>query len=378
MHTVAMSFARFVRTTNPYVVDAAIAVFVLVAVSLPFVLPRPGGAPGLLAYLLTAGTAIPLIWRRRVPFTVLVVVALATIAGKAVDAPGQPLAYGGLVALYTVAALGGRRQRWGALAATFPGVAAGVAFNTNRISEYFYTFLVFFTAYVLGRLSHARQERATALEDRALRAEREREFEADRAAVRERARIAREMHDVLSHAVSLMIVQAEAGPVAVRTAPHRAEAAFDAIAAAGRDAMVQLRGMLGLLRAEAGPRSPQPTLAQLRPLVDGVPAASLRVTGEQRPVSADVELAAYRIVQEALTNAVKHAAASTVDVHLGWSPAALTITVTDDGAGTGGPGGGHGLVGIRERAIACGGTARTGPDVGGRGFTVEVRLPFPA
>jgi signal transduction histidine kinase len=257
-------------------------------------------------------------------------------------------------------------------------VAAGVAFNSNRVSEYFYTFLVFFTAYVLGRLSRARQERATALEDRALRAEREREFEADRAAARERARIAREMHDVLSHAVSLMIVQAEAGPVAVRTAPDRAEAAFDAIADAGRDAMSQLRGLLGLLRSEAGPRSPQPTLAELRPLIDGVPVAGLRVTGEPRPVPADVELAAYRIVQEALTNAVKHAAAGRVDVHLDWSPEALTVTVADDGAGAGGPGGGHGLVGIRERAVACGGTARTGPGVGGRGFAVEVRLPFPA
>jgi signal transduction histidine kinase len=106
--------------------------------------------------------------------------------------------------------------------------------------------------------------------------------------------------------------------------------------------------------------------------------ADLRVTGEPRPVSADVELAAYRIVQEALTNALKHAAASTVDVHLDWSPDALTVTVTDDGAGTGGPGGGHGLVGIRERAIACGGTARAAPVTGGRGFTVEARLPFPA
>ena len=376
MHTVAMSLARFVRTTNPYVVDAAITVSVLVAVSLPFVLPGPGGTPGPMAYLLTASTAIPLIWRRRVPFTVLMVVALATIAGKAVDAPGQPLAYGGLVALYTVAALGGRRQRWGALAATFPGVAAGVALNTNRISEYFYTFLVFFTAYILGRLSHTRQERATALEDRAHRAERERELETERAAARERARIAREMHDVLSHAVSLMVVQAEAGPVVVRTAPERAEAAFDAIAAAGRDAMVQLRGMLGLLRSEAGPRNPQPTLAQLRPLVDGVPVANLRTTGEPRPVPADVELAIYRIVQEALTNSVKHAAASVIDVHLDWSPEALTITVTDDGVGPGGPGGGLGLVGIRERAAACGGMARIGPGVGGRGFTVEVRLPF--
>lgn len=366
-----MSFARLVRTTDPYVVDVLITLFVLVAVSLPFVLPQPGGAPGLPAYLLTAGTAIPLIWRRRVPFTVLIAVALATIAGKAVDTPGQPLAYGGLVALYTVAALGGRRQRWGALAATFPGVAAGVVFNSNRVNEYFYTFLVFFTAYVLGRLSHAREERA-------LRAERKREFEADRAAARERARIARELHDVLSHAVSLMIVQAEAGPVAVRSAPHRAEAAFDAIAAAGRDAMVQLRGMLGLLRSETGLRSPQPTLAQLPALIDGVPVAGLRVTGEPRPMTADVELAAYRIVQEALTNAVKHAAAGRVDVHLDWSPQALTLTVTDDGAGTGGPGGGHGLVGIRERAIACGGTARTGPGEGGRGFAVEVRLPCPA
>ena len=224
-----------------------------------------------------------------------------------------------------------------------------MAFNTNRISEYFYTFLVFFTAYVLGRLSAARQERATALEDRALRAEREREFEADRAAVRERARIAREMHDVLSHAVSLMIVQAEAGPVAGthRPGPGRGGVRRDRLRRSRRQ-WCNCAACSVCCARSPDPAAHSRPWPQLRPLIDGVPMASLRVTGEPRPVSADVQLAAYRIVQEALTNAVKQRRPALSTYTSTGRPDALTVTVADDGAGTGGPGGGHGLVGIRR------------------------------
>lgn len=171
-----------------------------------------------------------------------------------------------------------------------------------------------------------------------------------------------------------MVVQAEAGPVVVRSDPARAEQAFGAIADAGRDAMVQLRRMLGVLKADEGQRLPQPTLAQLPELVRGT--AELEVTGEPRPVPPDTEIAVYRIVQEALTNTVKHAAARHVAVLLYWSSDQLHVTVTDDGRGKA-PGtvGGHGLIGIRERAAACGGTAEAGPRPGG-GFEVRARLPY--
>ena len=183
------------------------------------------------------------------------------------------------------------------------------------------------------------------------------------------------MHDILAHAVTLMVVQAEAGPVVVRRDPERAELAFEAIADAGRDAMTQLRRLLGVLKADEAQRLPQPTLDELPGLVAGT--ASLEVTGERRPVPPDTEIAVYRIVQEALTNTVKHARAQHVAVRLNWSADELEVSVVDDGQGPQATvAGGHGLVGIRERAAACGGTAEAGPRPGG-GFEVRARLPCP-
>jgi signal transduction histidine kinase len=196
------------------------------------------------------------------------------------------------------------------------------------------------------------------------------------------------MHDVLAHAVSLMIVQAEAGPVVMRTKPERAERAFDAIATAGRDAMVQLRRTLGVLKDETstGIRTPQPTVDGIPGLIaqveeTGLPV-ELRVTGQARPLPPDAEVAAFRIVQESLTNTLKHAAATRVSVGLDWKDDTLVITVRDDGQGGAAPGlaasgSGSGLIGIRERAAACGGSAETGPAAGG-GFEVHARLPVSA
>jgi signal transduction histidine kinase len=182
------------------------------------------------------------------------------------------------------------------------------------------------------------------------------------------------MHDILAHAVSLMVVQAEAGPVVVRSDPERAERAFDAIAHAGRDAMVQLRRLLGVLKADEAQRLPQPTLAELPDLVGD--SASLEVTGERRPVPPDTEVAVYRIVQEALTNTVKHARARQVAVRLEWGREELVVSVADDGQGPSATvAGGYGLIGIRERAAACGGTAEAGPRADG-GFEVRARLPY--
>jgi signal transduction histidine kinase len=182
---------------------------------------------------------------------------------------------------------------------------------------------------------------------------------------------------VLAHSVSLMVVQAEAGPV-VRDDPDRVEAAFDAISAAGRDALAQLRRILGML-ADGAARAAVPTLDDVPALVAGVgPRASLVTTGDARPVPPDVGTAAYRIVQEALTNVVKHAGPATAVVALDWVGAELVVTVRDDGPGSdpgSGRGRGQGLIGIGERAAACGGTARCGPAASGRGFEVSARLP---
>jgi signal transduction histidine kinase len=389
------------------VVDIGLALLVQAAMTMPFVVPRPpelepASWP---AYGLSTLTVLPLVWRRRAPFAVLLaVLATSALYRLTLDGPGQPLPYTGLVIVHTVAAQSSARKRLATGILLLVAVPVGVWLNSRSLRELTFSFFVFAAAYVFGRLTDARR-----------RAQR---VEAERAAARERARIAREMHDILSHAVSLMIVQAEAGPVAVRTAPERAEAAFDAISATGRDAMVQLRQMLGVLRegdeeggmAGAAPREPQPGLDELPALLDRIRVGGLRVEygtrGRARPLPEATAATVFRIVQEALTNTVRHAAARTATVRLTYGERDLDIEVTDDGRGPqaapgggqgrghgrvesgagggrgpgygraeAGAGGGHGLVGIRERAAAHGGTAEAGPGPDGRGFRVRVRVP---
>jgi signal transduction histidine kinase len=368
--------ARELAAARPLPTDLGIALLVQGAMTMPFLVPRDPALPPATwgAYGLSTLTVVPLVWRRRAPLTVLFAVLAANALYRlTLDGPGQPLPYTGLVAVYTIAALSPAPRRLLTGLVLLVAVPAGVWLNTRSARELTFSCFVFAAAYVFGRLTDARQ-----------RAQR---VEAERAAARERARIAREMHDILSHAVSLMIVQAEAGPVAVRAAPERAEAAFDAISATGRDAMAQLRRMLGVLRDgdEPGgpPRAPQPGLAELPALLDRVRGSGLEVghrsAGRVRPVPDGVGATVYRIVQEALTNTVRHAGARTVTVELHWEAEELDIRVTDDGRGPRpGPGraGGHGLVGMRERAAAHGGTATAGAGPDGRGFGVRVRLPL--
>ncbi|TXS22756.1 sensor histidine kinase [Streptomyces sp. ms191] len=322
------------------------------------------------AYGLTTLTVVPLVWRRRAPLTVLLaILATSGLYRVAVEGPGQPLPYTGLVIVYTIAMLAPPWQRLVTALLMAVAVPWSVWLNTQSARELTFSLFVFAAAYVFGRLTVTRR-----------RADR---VEAEQAAARERARIAREMHDILSHAVSLMIVQAEAGPVAVRTAPERAEAAFDAISETGRDAMAQLRRMLGVLREGDGPgespRAPQPDIAALHELVERVRASGLDVgyetSGGVRTLSAATGATVYRIVQEALTNVVRHAHARSASVRLRYAEGVVGIVVSDDGRGAQPGSAGHGLVGIRERAAAHGGTAVTGPGPDGRGFEVRVEIP---
>ncbi|MEV2251325.1 sensor histidine kinase [Streptomyces sp. NPDC050147] len=372
------------RTALPYVVDTALAALVLFAVSLQFLFPDEGGDPlSAAGFALGAGTAVPLIWRRRAPMVCASVISFFTPAMALYHRPPPDVCVGGMVALYTVAALSTPLQRRVMLAGWLTGAAVTMTFKEHAEPyEYPFHLLTLISAYALGSLARVQRAYAVALEERARRLERERATETARAVSQERSRIARDMHDILAHAVSLMVVQAEAGPVVVRSDPDRAVGAFDAIAGAGRDAMVQLRRILGVLRetsAPAGGRVPQPTLAALPALAELVERTGLRVSlvrnGHPRPLAPDVEVAAYRIVQEALTNCVKHAGASAVVIELTWSVDELSLCVQDDGAGMpASQGAGHGLVGIRERATACGGTAEAGDGPDG-GFRIAVRLP---
>ncbi|GAA2460147.1 histidine kinase [Actinomadura vinacea] len=382
------------RAGTGRLVDVLIAAAVAVPVFVPFA-TAPEVTP--LGVVFNLGTVVPLVWRRRAPFAVALAVACFAMGVSLHHRPGQMLQYGGLVAIYTLADLGRHRwQRWGfigALVATIPPGA--LLIKDNDAGEFMFTLLLPMTAFLLGTLARTARERSNALVERSAQLEREREAlererqaEAARAAAEERARIARDMHDVLAHAVSIMVVQAEAGPVVVHTDPEQAERVFDAIAGAGRDAMAQLRRMLGILKEEQdhGVRAPQPTIGALPGLVEHVNRTQvhvrLTVEGVSRDLPSDADLAAYRIVQEALTNTLKHANARAAEVRLRWTDHELEITVTDDGQGhaESDPGwrrGGDGLIGIRERVVACGGTAEAGPLPGG-GFRVLARLPYVA
>ncbi|MBT2406029.1 histidine kinase dimerization/phosphoacceptor domain-containing protein [Streptomyces sp. ISL-87] len=273
---------------------------------MPFVVPRAADLPPVTwaSYGMTTLAVLPLVWRRRAPVAVLAAILIVGGVYKvALDGPGQPLPYAGLIAFYTVALQCTVRVRVSVGLASVAAVALSVGWETGTARELLFTLFVSAAAYALGRLQHTRQAYTEAIEARAAELERANRIEAEQAAARERARIAREMHDILSHAVSIMIVQAEAGPVAVRRAPERAEAAFDAIAETGRDAMAQLRTMLGVLRTdrpdEVAPRRPQPGIEELAGLLERVRGSGLEVsyerTGAVRGLPAALEATVHRV-----------------------------------------------------------------------------------
>ncbi|MFG1972672.1 sensor histidine kinase [Nonomuraea fuscirosea] len=352
------------RSIPPSALDVALTLAVLAGQTVPFLYAdrMSGPQPWTLAeYWPVPLSSLPLLVRRRLPMTVFVVVAAASLAYSLAgpDVPYQPVPYGWLAGLYTVAELCPGPQRALAVLISLPPAVA-VSPDTFVRSA-----LTAAAAYAMGR-SVVRHRRSAALE-------------AELATERERARIARDMHDILAHGISVMTVQAEAGPYAVRVAPERAEQAFKVIADAGRDAQGQLSRVLG----EPGGRSPvaRPALDGLPRLVERVsatgPAVRLTVTGTPAALHPDTEAAAYRIVQEALTNIVKHARATAGEVRFDWKDGEVVIMISDNGRGPAreaGPASGRGLNGMRERATACGGTLTLG--AGRAGFEVKVRLPI--
>ncbi len=334
---------------------------------------------------------IPVAIRRRVPATAF---AITLVAGLWQLAFGQPTGadVAILVMLYTVAAYRPRSHSVPALIACMIGGALAVAVwspsppGVRLIVQFLIGGVLFggssVIAWVFGDSMRYRRGYYAALEDRAARLEAERDAQAKVAAAAERARIARELHDVIAHHVSVMVVQADGAGYALRSDPDTAQAALAAIASTGRQALTEMRRLLGVLRT-SGDRAglaPVPGLGELRELLDQARAAGLAVTytltGTPRELPEGVELAAYRVVQESLTNTRKHAGlAATAAVTLRYEPDGLTIEVTDDGlAGPPADGAGHGLAGMRERIGMYGGTVEAGPLPGG-GFGVVARLP---
>jgi signal transduction histidine kinase len=240
--------------------------------------------------------------------------------------------------------------------------------------------LAFAIAWLVGRDLRRRRQRVADLEDRAAQLEREREEKAQLAVAEERGRIARELHDVIAHGVSVIVVQAQAGPHLIGD-PERVVGVFRAIEASGRDALVELRRLLGILRSgdQQLAIGPQPGLDSLQSLVDQVRASGLpvelRIEGEPVHLPAGIDLSAYRIVQEALTNVVKHAGDASAEVVIRYGTDAFELDIVDDGRGStaGVNGSGNGLIGMRERVALYGGTLEAGTRDGG-GYAVHARL----
>ncbi|MDX6290979.1 MAG: hypothetical protein QOH50_54, partial [Kribbellaceae bacterium] len=256
------------------------------------------------------------------------------------------------------------------------------------------TVMVALAALVFGVWAFGERRRTRALyvaqlEERAAQLERDRDREAKLAVTEERTRIAREIHDVVAHGLSIMIVQADGGLYAADASPEQAKKALATIGDTGRGSLTEMRKMLGLLkddvRADLDPDQPrpQPGVSQLPELIENVCQAGLaveyQVTGQPRDLPALLGLTAYRIVQEGLTNTLKHAGpGARTSVQLAYGREMLTVVVTDDGRGAAAAGStdpGHGLVGMRQRASISGGTVTAGPKAGG-GYEVIARLPY--
>ncbi|OKJ17155.1 sensor histidine kinase [Kitasatospora sp. CB01950] len=370
---------------RPWAVDAPlVALAVGVAVSGVYSDPEhPGGTWW--EYALALVGSVPLWWRRRNPWLVLLICTLPTTALSALAHFAMPqIQVGMAVAIYTVADRGKDWQRLLLLTLSVVGNVVG----TRSISGMMFSLVVSVGSFVFGSLVRELRRLAGVEAERARQAGLRAASDAARAVAEERARIAREMHDILAHAVSLMVVQAEAGPLVVRNNPDRAIRAFDAIADSGRDAMVQLRRVLGVLKEDgAAPAlAPQPRLAELAGVLDRVRESGVDVDARiEEGGPAEVQAAAYRIVQEALTNVVKHARAGRVVVRVAVRGGSLEVEIADDGVGAGavlvgggvdGRSGGRGLLSIRERAAACGGSAEAGPRTDGPGYLVAAVLPL--
>jgi signal transduction histidine kinase len=327
--------------------------------------------------------SLTLLWRRSRPIEAGAVMfsmwVLFNVAGDDIETIQLPL-IGSLLIGYAMGAHTDGRKAWAGPVVIFVGVLAVTATWVDPV----FTDFIFPTAFVLiawlgGRSVRTRTQLTEELHEAAVQAQEAHEHEVAQAAADERRRIAREMHDVVAHSVSVMVVQAGGARRILEQDPQRAVEAAAHIEDVGRAALTEMRRLLGLMH-HSDDRAPQPTMRELDSLVERTRAAglpvSLTVEGEPRPLPAGMDLAAYRVVQEALTNAIKHAGAAPTEVTVRWEPSHLELEIVDNGApAANGHGGGHGLVGMEERVRLYDGELRTGRRAGG-GFEVIARLPL--
>ncbi len=349
-----------------------------------------GTMPLGLAVVLALATGVLIAVRRRWPVAVLVATAGALLVGQAY---GTSLNFGGfalLIAVFTVASETPRRTSLVVLAA-LPAylVVAVLIFNTAHpnptstvLADLVTAIAIYATAWLVGDSLRRRRTRTAALEARAERLEREQEQAARVAVQNERALIARELHDVVAHSVSVMIVQAGAARRVMDEQPGEARAALASIETTGREALAEMRRLLGILRSDDGPAplAPQQGLANLGQLLANARSAGvsveLSIDGDPRPLAPGIDLAVYRIVQETMTNTIKHAAPTRATIRLAYEPSTIVVDVRDAGppSATGAVGSGHGLVGMEERVRIYGGKLEAGPSPDG-GFAILARIP---
>jgi signal transduction histidine kinase len=365
--------------------DVALA---LLATAAELALLLDDGSASLPAMLLAIGAGGALVWRRSVPLLVLAATLAAATASVSIDeAPGGVSV---LIALYTTAALLERRVSVAALVPTVVLVTALSVVNARGDSRSSLLLGAFGAApltvgiWALGAYVQTRRRYTQELEARASQLEREREQLARIAVHEERASISRELHDIVAHSVSVMLVGVRGARDVLRSSPDTADDTLARVETSGEQSLAELRRILALLRSteESAELRPQPSLANLDELVADFRAAGLPVrlemTGDRKPLGGGVELSVYRIVQEALTNVLKHAHPTRVTVTLSFRDSGLEVEVVDDGAtpteqkdATAG----QGIVGMRERVALLGGQLDTGRRVGG-GYRVAARLPI--
>jgi signal transduction histidine kinase len=373
--------SRRIRRLPRWVIDTLLALALAVPTSAAaFADPGEGlREPAWLVLPLLALSVLPLAARRNRPLSVFGVTLGAAVVVELLEGTFQ--AQGSLVALYTVAAHSGRR------AATWAAVATVVAIAVMLLNGPRWELIaglgalaLYAAAWALGDNVRTRRAHLRGLEEKAERLERERIENVRRATAEEQARIARELHDVIAHSVSVMVVQAAAAGDVFDTNPARAREAMASVEATGRAALAELRRLLGDVRYGDASYAPQPGLAGLDALAEHVRAAGVevdvQVEGVSTPLAAGLDLAAYRIVQEALTNTLKHAGATRATVKVRHRDARVELEIVDDGIGvTRGDGIGHGIIGMRERASLYGGELRAEPQLEG-GFGVFATLPL--
>ncbi len=385
--------------SHPQMADAALAVALVGAAYVSFGVtadlfrdpahPRPGTAENSLGL---AFVILPLALRRRAPLSMLLLsitayVVYAVALGPLVEGSISVVALS--LAVYSAAAHGRAPLRNWACGAGLLAIVGLQIFDNQldlpldlRLLGVVINVVLFCALWSLGAALSAGRQRARDLLQRTVELEHEREENARRAVFDERVRIARELHDVVAHHVSMMGVQAGAARVVLARDPAMARDALSSVEASSRQAVTELHRLLGVLRQAGDPDDlgPQPGLGQLQRLAASMSGSDLVVEvcvdGDERPVGPTVDVSAYRIVQEALTNTLKHAGASRADVYLRYGPDELEIEVVDDGAGDAAPSskpGGLGLIGMRERAALHGGRLTAGPLAGG-GYAVHARL----